>query len=93
MTVNYKSAALKRVLSLFKNLNKYKSRGKKDRGLFYNVKLKEQTIHILHDSKKEYCKEYKTNFAKQAKEILDIPNPKSVACTIKEDIELEMEDI
>ena len=35
-------------------LNKYKSQGKKINGLFYNMKLKEQTIHILHDSKNEY---------------------------------------
>ena len=36
------------------------------------------------------AKEYKTTFTKQAKEILDIPNPKSVAHTIKENIELQI---
>ena len=32
-------------------------------------------------------------FTKQAKEILDIPNRKSFACTIKENVELQMEEI
>ena len=57
------------------------------------MKLKEQTIHILHDSNKEYREKYKTTFTKQAKEIPDIPNPKSIPYTIKENIELQMEEI
>ena len=36
-------------------------------------------------------KEYKITFTRQAKEILDIPNPKSIAHTIKESIELQTE--
>ena len=36
-------------------------------------------------------KEYKTTFTKQAKEILDISDPKSIARTIKENIELQIE--
>ena len=57
------------------------------------MKLKKQTIYILHDSNKEYRQKYKVTFKKQAKETLDIPNPKSIACTIKENIELQMEEI
>ena len=64
----------------------------KNNDSFYNVKLTEQTIHILHDSNKEYREKYKTTFTKQAKEILDIPNPKSIACTIKVNNELQMEE-
>ena len=88
----YKSATRKSVLSLFTNLsNKYKVKAKTS-GLFYNVKLKKQTVHILHDSNKEYCKICKTTFSKQGKEILGIPNPELIACTIKENIELQTED-
>ena len=72
---------------------KYKSQGKKINGLFYNVKFKEQTIHILHDSNKEYSEKCKATFTKQVKEILDIPNPQSTACSIKENIELQIEEI
>ena len=37
------------------------------------------------------AKEYKITFTKQAKEILDIPNPKSTARTINENIELQID--
>ena len=56
----------------------------KKSGFLYNVKFTEQTIHILHDSNNEYREKCKTTFTKQAKEILDTPNPKLIACTIKE---------
>ena len=64
----------------------------KNRGLFDNVKRKEQTKDILNDLNKEYREKYKTTFTKQAKEILGIPNPKSIANTIKENIELQMDE-
>ena len=38
-------------------------------------------------------KEYKTTFTKQAKEILDISDPKSIARTIKENIEFANRDL
>ena len=60
----------------------------KNSGFFHNVNLKEQTIHILHGSNKEYREKYKTTFTKQVTEIFDILNAKSIACTIKENIEL-----
>ena len=63
----------------------------KNSGFFHNVKLKEQAIHILHGSNKEYCEKYKTTLTKQAKEIFDIPNAKLIACTITENIEFQME--
>ena len=72
------------------NLKKEKSR-QKNSDLFYNLKLKKQTIHILHDLNKEYPEKYKTTLTKQPKEILHIPNLKSIAYTIKENIELQME--
>ena len=53
----------------------------------------EQTIYILHGPNKEYREKYKRTFTKQAKEILNNPNPNSIACTIKENIELQMEEI
>ena len=74
-------------------LGTYRKVKSKNSDLFYNVKLQEQTIHILHDSNKEYRKKYKTTFIKQAKEILDIPNPISIAYTIKKNIELQTEEI
>ena len=60
--------------------------------MLYNVKLKEQTIHIMHDLNKEYREIHKTTFTKQDKEILGIPNPKLIACVIKKNIELQMEE-
>ena len=48
----------------------------KNKGLFDNVKLKEQTNDILNDLNKDYREKYKTTFTKQAKEILSIPFPK-----------------
>ena len=65
----------------------------KSSGLLYNKKFRKQTIHILHDSNNQYREKYKTTFTKQPKEILDIPNPKSIACTIEENTELQMEEI
>ena len=65
----------------------------KNSGFFHNVKLKEQTTHILHGSNKEYHERYKTTFTKQATEIFDILDVKSIVCTIKGNIELQMEDI
>ena len=64
---------------------------KENSGWFYNVKLKKQTIHISHDSSNEYRKKFRTTFTKQAKEILDISNPNSVALAIKEKIKLLIE--
>ena len=55
--------------------------------MFFNLKLKKQAIHIMH----EYREKYKTAFTKQAKEILDTPNSKSISRTIKENIELQIE--
>lgn len=66
--------------------SKYKVKAK-NKGLFDNVKLKEQTKDILNDLNKEYCKKYKTTFTKQAKEILGIPIPKLIVHTIKENTE------
>ena len=57
--------------------------------LFYNVKLKIQAIQMIQTM--STTKEYKTTFTKQAKEILDISDPKSIARTIKENIELQIE--
>ena len=48
----------------------------KDSGFFYNMKLKEQTLHILHVSNKEYREKWKATFTKQVQEILHIPNPR-----------------
>ena len=64
----------------------------KNKGLFDNVKLKEQTNDILNDLNKDYREKYKTTFTKQAKEIRGIPNPKSIAHTIKENIKFKMEE-
>ena len=88
----HKSTNLKSALSVLTNLSsKYKVKAK-NKGLFDNVKLKEQTNEILNDLNKDYRKKYKTTFTKQAKEILGIPNPKPIAHTIKENIELQMEE-
>ena len=57
------------------------------------MNLKEQTIHTLHGSNKAHHGKYKTTSTKQAKEILDIAYPKWITCRIKENIELQMEDI
>ena len=65
----------------------------KTSGLLYHLKRKEQTIHILHDSNKGYLEKYKKTFTEQAKEILDIPNPRSIVCTSKVNIELQTEKI
>ena len=70
--------------------NKYKVKAK-NKGLFSDVKLKEQTSDILNDLNKEYREKYKTTFKKQANKILGIPNPKSIARAIKENIELQLE--
>ena len=87
-----KSENLKSALSMFTNQSsKYKVKAK-NKGLFDIVKLKEQTKDILNDLNKEYCEKYKTTFTKQAKEILGIAIPKSIAHTIKENIELQMEE-
>ena len=64
---------------------------KANSSLLYNVKLKKQAIQILHDSNNEYCEKWKTILIKQAKGILDIPNSKSIALIIKENIELQIE--
>ena len=47
----------------------------------------------MHDSKKKKSIYQKTTFTKQAKEMLDISNRKSIACAIKENVELQMEEI
>ena len=65
----------------------------KNSGFFDNVKLNEQTIHILQGSNKEYRKKYKTTFTKLAKQIFDIRNPNLITCTIKENMELQMQEI
>ena len=62
---------------------------KANSSLFYNVKLKIQVIQMIQTM--STTKEYKTTFTKQAKEILDISDPKSIARTIKENIELQIE--
>ena len=62
---------------------------KANSSLFYNVKLKIQAIQMIQTM--STTKEYKTTFTKQAKEILDISDPKSIARTIKENIELQIE--
>ena len=55
------------------------------------MKRKEQTIHVMHDFKKKST--WKTTFAKHAKEILGVPNPKSIACIIKKNVESQMEEM
>ena len=53
------------------------------------MKIKEQNATILFICK-EYCENHKKTFVKQAKGTPRITNPKSIACTIK--FELEMEE-
>ena len=65
----------------------------KTSGLLYHLKRKGQTIHILHDSNKGYLEKYKKTFTEQAKEILDIPNPRSIVCTSRVNTELQIEKI
>ena len=61
----HKSANLKSALSIFTNLrNKYEVKAK-NKGLFDNVKLKEQANDILNDLNKDYREKYKTKFTKQ----------------------------
>ena len=60
-----KSANLKSALSIFTNLrNKYEVKAK-NKGLFDNVKLKEQANDTLNDLNKDYREKYKTKFTKQ----------------------------
>ena len=88
----YKSVNLRSALVVFTNqCNKYKVKAKNE-GLFDNFKLKEQTNNILNDLNKDYPKKWKATFTKQAKEIFSIPNPKLIAHTIKENIELQMDE-
>ena len=61
----HKSANLKSALSIFTNLrNKYEVKAK-NKGLFDNVKLKEQANDTLNDLNKDYREKYKTKFTKQ----------------------------
>ena len=87
-----KSTNLRNVFSLFKSVsNSHKLKAKKN-GLVDPMALKDRTTDILNNLNKEYCVKYKTTFTKEVKKILHIRDPRKIASSIKEDVELELQE-
>ena len=49
--------------------------------------MQEKTKEIINDLNRDYRKNYRTTFTKQFKETLDLPDVKSIAKSVKENIE------
>ena len=49
--------------------------------------LQEKTREIINNLNRDYRKNYRTTFTKQSKETLDLPDVKSTAKSVKENIE------
>ena len=87
-----RSANLRNVLSMFKNVsNSHKLKAKKN-GLVDPMALKDRTTDILNNLNKEYCVKYKTTFTKEVKKILHIRDPRKTASSIKEDVESQLQE-
>ena len=71
--------------------NTHKSKAHKH-GLHDRKALEDKTNSILNKLNKEYKINYKTTFTKEVKKMLDISEPKKIACQIKENIESRMEE-
>ena len=65
--------------------NKYKQKAKKN-GLVEAAVLKEKTKRN-NNLNRDYRKNYRATFTKQFKETLDLPDVKSIAKSVKENIE------
>ena len=66
--------------------NKYKQKAKKNT-LVKTAVLPEKNEEIINNFNQDYRKNYRTTFTKQFKETLDLPDVKSIAKSVKENIE------